>query len=131
MCYSITYCLGTGSTDNPVPTQKQSADLERSVAVRQLLLVRTAPADSQRTGGGCHLPTRLTAPVAYSNLQQCLCPVSQNCSHTSYLHVTQLVITSVTCTKFEKKLVFLLEETDHATRYEVLLYSPFIFGHLL
>lgn len=31
-----------------------------------LLAVRTAPADSQRTGGGRHLPTRLTAPVRNS-----------------------------------------------------------------
>lgn len=31
-----------------------------------LLTVRTAPADSQRTGGGRHLPTRLTAPVRNS-----------------------------------------------------------------
>lgn len=31
-----------------------------------LLAVRTAPADSQRTGGRRHLPTRLTAPVRNS-----------------------------------------------------------------
>lgn len=49
-----------------------------------LLAVRTAPADSQRTGGGSSFAYQAHCPSP----QQCLCTVSQNCSHPiSFPHV--------------------------------------------